>query len=268
MRDASTMAGWPNRAARIGLAALVLIGVAAVVGRAAFPADMATRLEPVRQALLQTFGLTDPLLAERAGAVTRFDRRFALHPIVTAVHIVSGGLFLVLVPLQLWRSFRTRRRAAHRVIGRIALGAGCAMVLTALYFGLLMPFAGVAEAVTMSLVSAWYAFATVRAVLAIRNGDVARHREWMLRAIAVPIGVSVIRIAGFILELALVERGLGPELMFQLAIWSGWLSSIGAMEVWIRFASNPATPATVSSMSLSPLTSRGSPQRRFGESLR
>lgn len=107
----------------------------------------------------------------------------------------------------------------------------------------------------MSIVSAWYAFATVRAVLAIRNGDVARHREWMLRAIAVPLGVSVIRLAGVALELALVERGLGPELMFQLAIWSGWLSSIGALEVWIRAtrpsqsASNPASSAAVSSRS-------------------
>lgn len=245
MRDASTMTGWPTRAARTALVALVLIGVGAVVGRAAFPADLAARLEPVRLALLQTFGLADPLMAERADAVSRFDSRFALHPVATAVHIVSGGLFLVLVPLQLWRRFRTRRRTAHRVIGRVTLGAGCAMVVTALYFGLLMPFAGTAEAITMTLVSAWYAFATMRAVLAIRNGDVPGHREWMLRAISVPLGVSVIRIAGLVLELALVERGLGPELLFQLAIWSGWLSSIGAVEVWIRTTRRRSVVSTV-----------------------
>ena len=249
MGDGSTMTEWRNRTARIALVVLVLIGVGAVAARAAFHDDMAMRLEPVRLALLQTFGLADPLVAERADVVARFDRRFALHPVATAIHIVSGGMFLVLVPLQLSRRFRTRHRALHRVIGRVALGAGCAMVLTAIYFGLLMPFAGTAEAITMALVSTWYVFATVRAVLAIRNGDVDRHREWMLRAIAVPLGVSVIRIAGLVLELALVERGLGPELMFQLAIWSGWLSSIGAMEVWIRSASNPATPATVPSRS-------------------
>ena len=273
MRDASTMTGFSNRAARTILVVLVLIGVGAVVGRAALLPDMATRLEPVRLALLQALGLDDPLMAERADAVARFDRRFALHPVATVVHVVSGGLFLMLVPLQLSRRFRTRHLALHRVIGRVALAAGCGMVLSALYFGLLMPFAGTAEAITMSLVSAWYAFATIRAVLAIRNGDPTRHREWMLRAIAVPLGVSLIRIAGLVLELALVERGLGPELMFNLALWSGWLSSIGAIEAWIRATrplrspSNPGTLATVSSGSFAPSTSPGKPPRRLGELL-
>jgi hypothetical protein len=102
------------------------------------------------------------------------------------------------------------------------------------------------------LVSAWYAFATVRAVLAIRNGDSVRHREWMLRAIAVPVGVSVVRIAGLALELALVEKGLGPELMFNLALWSGWLSSIGAIEVWIRVSRRSRTPSNPSSSTTVP----------------
>ena len=222
---------WP---ARTALLALVLIGIGAVLGRGLFLPDLATRLEPLRIALLEPLGLTDPLAAERASEVARFDRRFALHPLMTVVHIFAGGLFLGLIPLQLWRPLRTLRPDVHRVIGRVSLAAGLAMVLTALYFGVLMPFAGAAEAITMLAVSAWYAFASVRAIIAIRRRDVDRHREWMLRAIAVPLGVSVVRIAGLVLELLLVERALGAERLFQLAIWSGWLSSIAVMELWIR----------------------------------
>jgi uncharacterized membrane protein len=244
VRNASTRALPLQSLARIALIALVLIGTGAVIGRAAFLGDMGARLEPARVWLLGWLDLSDPLIAERADDIARFDSRFRLHPVATVLHIASGGLFLVLVPLQLWRSLRMRHRAVHRVIGRISLAAGVGMVLTALYFGILMPFAGAAEAITMAIVSAWYAFASVLAVIAIRHGDTERHREWMLRAIAVPLGVSVIRIAGLVLELVMVEHGLGPELLFQLSIWSGWLSSILAMETWIRATRSRNAPAS------------------------
>ena len=238
--------------ARIALLILVLIGIAAVLGRTMFPTDLAIRLEPLRILLLESLGLSDPLAAERAAEVSRFDRRFALHPVMTLLHVVSGGLFLGLIPLQLWRPLRTQRPDVHRVIGRVSLAAGLVMLVSALYFGVLIPFAGTAETITMIAVSAWYAFATVRAVIAIRHRDVNAHREWMLRAIAVPIGVSVIRIAGLVFELALVERALGPEQLFQLSLWAGWLSSIGVMELWIR-----ATRPRLGAIALTP--SRNAP---------
>ncbi|HUF27719.1 MAG TPA: DUF2306 domain-containing protein [Gemmatimonadaceae bacterium] len=222
------------RLAWIGLFALVFVGLAAVSIRAAFPSDAVTHFEPARLSLLARLGLTDPLADERSMALAAFDGRFAGNPVATALHIVAGGLFLLLVPLQLWRRLRSRHPSVHRVVGRVALGAGLVMVLTALYFGLLMPFAGIGEAVTMALVTAWYAYATTRAVVAIRRLDVVEHREWMLRAAAVPLGVATIRIAGLAVELALLERALGPRMLFLLSIWSGWALTIGTVEYWIR----------------------------------
>lgn len=223
-----------TRAVWIGLFVLIAVGLAGVALRAILPADAAARLEPLRTALLTLLGRFDPLAAERASEIAEFDGRFAAHPLAVALHIGTGGLFLALVPIQLWRGFRNRHPAAHRRLGRVAIGLGLIMVASALYFGLLMPFAGSVEAVAMALVSGWYVFATARAVLAIRRGDRVRHREWMLRAVAVPLGVATIRIVGFALELALVELGLGPRVLFQLAVWIGWTLTLVGAEAWIH----------------------------------
>lgn len=224
------------------LITLALIGVVSVVGRLAFPADAAARIEPFRAWVLALFAQYDPIAGERAGTIAAFDGSFGAHRVAAALHVASGGLVVLLVPLQLWRGLRTRHPAVHRWLGRVTLGASLPMTMTALYFGLLFPFAGLIEAVGMALGCSWFVLASTRAVLAIRRRDVGTHREWMLRAMAVPLGVSTMRIIGPALELTLVERGLGPRVLFQLTIWIGWAVTLSAAEVWIR-TTRPALPA-------------------------
>lgn len=210
------------------------IGVAAAAGRSLFSADLTTRLDPVRTSLLAWLGRTDPLAHERAEELARFDRPFAAHPHLTLLHVVPGGLFLALAPLQFSSRIRSRHLRLHRWSGRGLLLAGVASVAPAFYFGLLMPFGGAVEAIAIALFGALFVASLARAFVAIRRRQVELHREWMIRAFAVAVAISSIRVIGAALDIALVTAGVPPRVGFVIALWTGWIVTVGAAELWIR----------------------------------
>ena len=216
------------------LLVLTLIGVVAVVYRLAFFSNAAAHAEPWRSWLMERMGLTDPLQVERASRVAEFDRRFAEHAVATLLHIVGGGLFLLLLPLQFVAPLRRRCPAVHRWLGRALIGALMTATAAAWYFALLMPFGGVGETVVITLVGSWCLIAVARGVRAVRGGEVARHREWMIRAAAVPLGVSTVRIVAAPLELLLLPTALGPQRVFVVTLWIGWALTLAGAEWWIR----------------------------------
>lgn len=214
---------------------LVAIGVAASVGRCVFLPDFVARMEPVRQDILQRLGIHDPYVLERAAAQVRFDGRFAAHPRATLLHIVPGGLFLLFAPLQFSSRVRNRHLTFHRWSGRLLALAAVTAASTGLYFGLLMPFAGTHESLPIALFGGLLLYSTSKAVVAIRSRQVARHREWMIRAFALALAISTVRIVGAVLDLTLTPAGLAPGPAFVVAIWTGWVITLVAAELWIRY---------------------------------
>jgi uncharacterized membrane protein len=215
-------------------AGLVVVGVAAAAWRAAFVADAGARAEPMRPPLLEAFGVVEPFPDERAQQTAVFDERFARHPLATCVHVVLGGFLLALAPLQFVSTLRNRHRAVHRWSGRFIVAAGALTAMSGLYFGLLMPFGGAAEAAAIALFGGLLLIALVRAVLAIRAGRVAAHREWMLRVMALSIAISVVRVVALPMDVLLTPLGFGAGPIFVISVWTGWLLSLGAAEAWIR----------------------------------
>jgi uncharacterized membrane protein len=218
-----------------GVVVLVALGLAAAIGRGAFLADFATRAEPLREELLRSLQRSDPRALHRAAELQAFDSRFAAHPLTTLLHVLPGALFLILAPLQFSSRVRNRHLRFHRWSGRVLLLAGTAVSLTALYFGLLMPFGGPAEAAAVVVFGGLFLAAIGRAFGAIRRREVARHREWMIRAFAVAIGVSTIRVVGAALDVALAPAGVAAADVFALSLWTGWLISVAGAELWIRY---------------------------------
>ena len=223
-----------HRLARAIVGLFIVIGIVSVAVRATFRTDAARRLDPVRSALLSQLGIADPRAAERPAVLATFDAPYAAHPLATALHLAAGAVLIVLLPVQLSTTLRTRRPALHRGSGRVAIGAGLLVTASALYFGLRVPFAGLPEAVITALVAGWFLLAVGRALVAIRRRDAKRHREWMLRAMAVPIGVAVIRLVGLVVDVALSGVGLSPAVVFALSLWIGWGLAIAGAEIWIR----------------------------------
>lgn len=235
--DPASAAGpalWARRVLWCALIALALLGVVAALGRAVFLEDLVARGEGFRQWTLSALNVNDPFLAERAHEVRRFDGRFAAHPLLALLHVLPGGLLLALGPLQFSRRIRNRHVRFHRGSGRLLVLATLIVVGTALYFGLLMPYGGASEALATALFGGFGLVAVIRAYLAIRRRQVARHREWMIRAFAVAIGVSAIRVVGALLDPVLTSAGYRAPQIFALSLWSGWLLTLGTAELWIR----------------------------------
>jgi len=241
------------RALWCGVALLVLVGMGATIGRGVFHADFATRADPVRQQVLAALHREDPLASKRPEELDRFDGRFAADPFVTMLHILPGGLFLILAPLQFSSRIRSRHIRFHRWSGRILVGAAIVTAPAGLYFGLLMPYGGLGEATATVFFGGLFVFSVGRAFVAIRRGQVARHREWMIRAFAIAIGISTVRVVGTAFDIVLTPAGLPPPEVFALSLWTGWTVTLAAGELWIRYTRGAGERRTFRSGALAAL---------------
>jgi uncharacterized membrane protein len=223
------------RALWFGVALLVVVGMGATIGRGVFHADFATRADPVRQQILAALHREDPLASTRPEELDRFDGRFGADPFVTMLHILPGGLLLILAPLQFSSRIRSRHIRFHRWSGRVLVGAAIVSALAGLYFGLLMPYGGLGEATATALFGGILLVSVILAVVAIRRGQVARHREWMIRAFAIAIGISTVRVVGGVFDVVLTPAGVPPPELFVLSLWTGWTVTLAAGELWIRY---------------------------------
>jgi uncharacterized membrane protein len=212
----------------------VVLGVAAAALRFVYHADLGMRMEPVRQRVLRAIGLADTDPARRQAEVAEFDRRYRENPSMTVLHVVPGAVYLAFGLLQFSATLRRRHPAVHRWSGRVLLATMLATSISAFYFAFLMPFGGAAETAAIALFGGIFVVASIRGWMAIRRRDAARHREWMIRAFAVAVAISVIRVIGAVLDIVLTPRGVAGRDMFVLSLWTGWIVTVIAAEGWIR----------------------------------
>ena len=133
------------------------------------------------------------------------------------VHITAGGLALLLSPFQFVARLRERHPAVHRTTGRIALAAivvgGCAGLLLAPH-----SLAGPIGTAGFGLLAVlWVAFA-ITAFRAIRLGDVATHRRWMVRTFALTYAAVTLRLElGLMIALQISLAGVDGQTAFERA---------------------------------------------------
>jgi uncharacterized membrane protein len=226
---------WATRGVSAVVFILIAIGVAAAVGRVLFPEDMIQRAEPMRTDFLKAWDREDPLALQRPAEIARMDRPFAEHRWLTLAHVVPGALFFVFAPLQFSSRLRARYLNLHRWSGRILLCVVTVSLLPGLFFGIVMPFGGPAEAVTIAAIGIFFLYAMATAFIAIRRGAVRRHREWMIRMFAIALAISTVRLIGGPLDFVLTPYGIPPPDLFVLSIWTAWLLTIVGAECWIRY---------------------------------
>jgi uncharacterized membrane protein YozB (DUF420 family) len=160
-----------------------------------------------------------------------FNTRYVQNPVIAYLHIVPGVVYVVLAPFQLARSLRRRQPEVHRTVGRVAAGAGLLSAVFAVVFGLFLPWGGLAEATAALVFGAYMGVALVLGVRAARRRDLTRHRQWMIRAFAVSLGVATIRVL-----LALGEEFdvVAFDDAFGVAFWVGLAINAAIAEWWLR----------------------------------
>ena len=104
-------------------------------------------------------------------------------------------------------------------------------------FGVVHPFAGFGEASAIAVFGALILAFVTLGFIAIRQGDVARHRQWMIRAFAAALSVSTVRLIGLILQLLAMTT---PRQTIVISFWAGWMLTLAAAETYIRATATSA----------------------------
>lgn len=218
-----------RRALWSGVGVLAALGVVSAVGRAVSVASGGLSYEQVVQLM--------PAQLEREAF--EFDRWFVAHPALTFMHVIPGGIFLALAPFQFSTRIRSRYVRFHRWSGRVLLLAALPVGVSGLMLGAVFPYGGPAAAAAVFVAGAVFLFALGRAFDAIRGGDVARHREWMIRMFSLGLAIGTIRVVGLMLfplnRIGFQDTHVGFHEAAGTVFWIGWASTFAVAELWIRY---------------------------------
>ena len=162
------------------------------------------------------------------------DAAFAAKPILTLVHIVPGLIFVILVPFQLSRSFRNRHLRAHRWMGRATMLLGVLIGISALPMSR-HPIGGSLEASATVFFDGFFLLALTKGFVHIRRGDIKLHREWVIRAMSIALGIATVRPIMGVFFATSSLTGLTPRDFFGIAFWIGFTATYIAGEAWIRY---------------------------------
>ena len=165
-----------------------------------------------------------------------YNPGFLRFPTVVALHVVLGGVYLALAPLQFVKRIRSRHLGYHRWAGRLLVAIGVVVGVTALFMGLVIPKGGWPERVVIGIFGAVFLVALVRGFLHVRAGRVALHREWMIRAFTIGLAIATARLIFFpaliITMTDPTDRRFGTLLAASLAV--AFVVHVSVAELWIR----------------------------------
>ena len=156
------------------------------------------------------------------------DAYFAAHAALTYVHIFLALAFVVLLPLLFWH--RTRNSPA---LERAVFFIGALVGITA-YAMSAYAVGGWLERAAVLFFNTLFLFTLYRAWSFSRSGDRPRKQRWMLRAIAILLGIATTRpVMGIFFATAPITH-LTPQQFFGIAFWIGFSINTAIIELWLR----------------------------------
>ena len=118
---------------------------------------------------------------------------------------------------------------------------GLAVGVTAIKMSQTMAIAGASETAATTLYGILFLVFLGLGFLSIRQRRIAQHREWMIRAFGVALGIAATRpLVG-----VFFAAGLPPQEFFGTAFWLGFTLTSAAAEGFIRFSRREASPLEV-----------------------
>jgi hypothetical protein len=156
------------------------------------------------------------------------DAVFASHAALTLAHILSALAFVLLCPLMV---FRTPGRNSWLETLMFPLGG---LVGVTAYAMSAYPVGGWVEQSAVLFFNSYFLYSLARAHLFWRRNDLLLERRWMVRAIAILLGIATTRpVMGIFFATSRLTH-LQPREFFGLAFWIGFSLNTIVMEMWLR----------------------------------
>jgi predicted membrane protein DUF2306 len=192
---------------RVGFWACIVIAVAAVVRR------IFALVYPPRSA------------APQLGAL---DKLFASHATLTLGHILPALAFVLVAPFFVFRKSNETAWPEH-----LLFPLGLAVGITA-YAMSSYSVGGWVERSAVLLFNTLFLFSLIRAYVYLKRGELLLKRRWLIRAIAILLGIAVTRPVMGIFFATSRLTGLQPSQFFGIAFWIGFSTSSLLGEIWLR----------------------------------
>lgn len=146
------------------------------------------------------------------------------------LHIIFGGIALLIGWTQFVNRIRTKHLTVHRTIGRTYLAVCVLGGLSALFIA---PNAtgGMISSLGFGTLAVLWLTVTIRAYIAIRRKQVDIHRAWMTRSYALTFAAVTLRIwlplSQFVLHFDYIPS-------YQVISWLCWIPNLLVAELLIR----------------------------------
>ncbi|MGI3784140.1 MAG: DUF2306 domain-containing protein [Janthinobacterium lividum] len=193
--------------------------------------------------LQYTRGSLASLIPRNVGLASTYAHRPLAVQVAFYAHITFAGLALLVGPFQFSKTLRHRHVRIHHAIGRIYTTAvvvgGCAAFVMSFFSSVgLLGFFGFG-----SLAVLWV-LVTLTAYRAIRRGDVASHRAWMIRSFALTYAAPTLRFWLFALLIPQLLLGVDFPRAYANAYapvpFLAWIPNLVIAEFMIRRRGLPA----------------------------
>lgn len=179
------------------------------------------------------------------GSAVHPDMRagFEAHRGVIYTHVFASAVALLLGPIQFSVRLRTARPGLHRWLGRTYLGLGVLVGGVAGFVLAFHAFGGRVSQLGFGCLALAWLYSGARAYLAIRTGDVALHRRWMVRNFALTFAAVTLRLW----LPASVAVGVPFVLAYPAIAWLCWVPNALVAEVLLGRTAGPARAALAQS---------------------
>lgn len=159
------------------------------------------------------------------------DAFFLSHATITWIHILCALAFVAMLPFLFWRGTRSSRafESGFFVLGFV-VGA-TAYTMTAYAVG------GWLERSAVLVFDTLFVVSLARALWHRTRGDEAQKQRWVLRAVAVLLGIATTRPVMGVFFATSRATHLTPHQFFGVAFWIGFSINTIAIELWLRHRS-------------------------------
>jgi hypothetical protein len=181
------------------------------------------------------FALASPR-PSAAPQLAALDSYFGSHIALTLAHIIPALAFVLVAPFVVFR----RNALAERLIFPL----GAVVGLTA-YAMSTHAIGGWIERSAVLFFDTLFLFSLFRAYRYRRSNDPASERTWLLRSIAVLLGIATTRPVMGVFFATSPLTHLTPHQFFGVAFWIGFSINTLVFELWFRYGFRKLQPETM-----------------------